>query len=421
MLIVEDSIGGLIVSTPVFVDPRGITPPYYDPYYPLQKDSRLQSHPYEEPAHTVYGQPHHNLYQELQWNAHANSAYPPRALFLSYQYPRAPNQPEDTEDLPADLHAFLAYYLTATYPFRNPRNVSGENQDREKEEPLSGWQPAIPITVGDSTKVDKKRLLEFPAFKNWLEALRSNLALQSTSGHTFEAEPWRLVGIKVHAVTVFANGKIEFMTIEGMLRKRSGKGSGDKLDRVVFLRGGSVAVLMILRPKDSGNERYVILTEQPRIGAASTSFLEIPAGMLDEESGDVKGKPIEEIYEETSLRVRKEELIDMTSLALEDSETKENIHPAMYPGPGNLDEYIPLLLWEKVLDRKDIEALKGKLTGKRNQDELMTLRVCKYDALWREGARDAKTLGAWALYEGLSRAGEIEEKLRETRTGDFEK
>jgi ADP-sugar diphosphatase len=277
---------------------------------------------------------------------------------------------------------------------------------------LTAWKPAIPVTVDEGIDIDETRLMGFPAFKNWLESLRKNLALQGSPDHTYEKDPWRLTGVIIHNVTIFPNGKIGFMTIEALLKNKK-----NQLDRVIFLRGGSVAVLMILRPKDSRNERYVILTEQPRIGACSTAFLEIPAGMLDDKSGDVTGKAMEEIYEETSLRVRGEELIDLTAMALENTETKESLQPAMYPSPANLDEYIPLLLWEKDLDRKEIEDLKGKLTGERAQDELITLRVRDYEVLWKEGARDAKTLAAWALYEGLNRAGKIEERLKEIRTG----
>jgi len=282
---------------------------------------------------------------------------------------------------------------------------------------LSAPRPAIPVTVADGIDIDEAGLMVFPAFENWLESLGSNLAIQKTPGHTFEMEPWRLVEVKIHAVTIFANGKIGFMTIEAILRKSDGESPENKLDRVVFLRGGSVAVLMILRPNNSRNERYVILTEQPRIGACSTSFLEIPAGMLDEKSGDVKGKAIDAIEEETNLKVRAEQLVDLTKLALENTDTTENLQPAIYPSPANLDEYIPLLLWEKELDRKEIEALKGKLTGERTQDELVKLRVVEYEELWRICARDAKTLAAWALYEGLSRSGKIDKKLREIRVG----
>lgn len=277
---------------------------------------------------------------------------------------------------------------------------------------LSAAWDSIPVTVADGYDLNEKTLLGFPAFKNWLDALKKNLEVQTTPGHTFEKDPWRLTGVMIHNVTVFDDGKIGFMTIEALMKKND-----KSLNRVIFLRGGSVAVLMILRPKDARNERYVILTEQPRIGACSTAFLEIPAGMLDDKSGDVIGKAMQEIEEETSLRVRGEELIDLTAMALEQAETKEHLQKALYMSPANLDEYIPLLLWEKDLDRKEIEALKGKLTGERAKDELITLRVRDYEVLWKEGARDAKTLAAWALYEGLNRAGKIEKRLQEIRIG----
>jgi 8-oxo-dGTP pyrophosphatase MutT (NUDIX family) len=287
---------------------------------------------------------------------------------------------------------------------------------------LTAWQPAIPVTVGKGVSIDinEERLLGFPAFKNWLQALAKNLEVQENPGHTFKDDPWRLEGVLIHHVTIFENSKIGFMTIEALLKK-DGTGPDRKsteLNRVIFLRGGSVAVLMILRPKDSIKERYVILTEQPRIGACSTSFLEIPAGMLDDKSGDVIGKAMQEIREETGLHVRGEELIDLTEMALESAgrEKNEHLQPALYMSPANLDEYIPLLLWEKTLDRKEIQDLKGKLTGVRAEDELITLHVRDYEVLWREGARDAKTLAAWALYEGLNRAGKIEERLHEIRT-----
>ncbi|KAI4920547.1 hypothetical protein J4E85_009314 [Alternaria conjuncta] len=277
---------------------------------------------------------------------------------------------------------------------------------------LSAWEPAIRVTVADGHTLDEAKLLGFPAFKNWLNALKKDINVQTTSGHTFEKDPWRLVGVNIHSVTVFEGGKIGFMTIEALMRK-----GAKSLDRVIFLRGGSVAVLMILRPKDNRKERYVILTEQPRIGACSTAFLEIPAGMLDDKSGNVIGKAMEEIYEETSLKVNADELIDMTAMALEQSQTNEHLQPAVYMSPANLDEYIPLLLWEKELDRTEIENLKDKLTGERAKDEWITLRVRDYEVLWTEGARDAKTLSAWALYEALNKIGKIEERLKQIRIG----
>lgn len=62
-----------------------------------------------------------------------------------------------------------------------------------------------------------------------------------------------------------------------------------------------------------------------------------------------------------------------------------------------------------------IEDLRSRLAGERKQGEMITLRVCEYEDLWREGARDAKTLAAWALYEGLNRAGILQGELKKRK------
>lgn len=76
----------------------------------------------------------------------------------------------------------------------------------------------------------------------------------------------------------------------------------------------------------------------------------------------------------------------------------------MYPSPGGSDEYIAIFLWEKVLDRQEIEDLRDKLTGTRSRGEKITIRLLDYEELWKVGARDAKTLAGWSLYEALRRA-----------------
>lgn len=286
---------------------------------------------------------------------------------------------------------------------------------------LPAWGD-LPVKVGNGVQLDldATKLLGFPGFNKWLVKLTENLERQRRLGQVFSTDPWRLEGVTIHHITPFGK-RIGFMIIEAFLRKGDGKDAKDQLDRVIFLRGGSVAILMILRPRDNRNERYVVLTDQPRMGACSTTFLEIPAGMLDDQSDNVKGKAIEEIEEETGLKVLKSELIDLTALALSQSKSEEHLEKAIYMSPANLDEYIPLLLWEKELDRKDVEKLRGTLGGLRDQSELITVRVTEYENLWREGARDAKTLSAWALYEGLNRAGVIEEELQRIRSGNFYK
>jgi ADP-sugar diphosphatase len=73
------------------------------------------------------------------------------------------------------------------------------------------------------------------------------------------------------------------------------------------------------------------------------------------------------------------------------------------------------LITKQNLDRQEIEDLKSNLTGQRTQGEMITLRVCEYEDLWQHGARDAKTLASWALYEGLNRQGLIERERAKKR------
>jgi 8-oxo-dGTP pyrophosphatase MutT (NUDIX family) len=268
------------------------------------------------------------------------------------------------------------------------------------------------VEVSLPRNISEAQLMSFPAFQIWMTALKANLALQEKRDHAFYKFPYTLRTIEVQNVDWFGP-KIGFLKMKAVIK--SNNPDWNDLPGIAFLRGGSVAVLMILRPIDSMDERWVVMTEQPRIPAGSLEFREIPAGML-EKNKSLTGNAANEIKEETGFELPESELINLTELALLHSDSREKtLQNAMYPSPGGSDEYIPIFLWEKELDRQEIEDLKGKLTGQRKQGEMITLRVCDYDYLWKEGARDAKTLAAWALYEGLNRAGVIRKEIMKRR------
>ena len=131
--------------------------------------------------------------------------------------------------------------------------------------------------------------------------------------------------------------------------------------------------------------------------------------MLDD-SGTFSGGAAKEIHEETGLSITQDELIDMTSLALQSIQQPkdgETLQQAVYPSPGGSDEFIPFFLCQKRMSRKDIEGLQGRLTGLRQEGEKITLKVVPLEDLWKEGLRDGKTLAAWALYKGLKQEGKI--------------
>eukprot|EP01047_Picozoa_sp_COSAG01_P019207 COSAG01_NODE_1061_length_11887_cov_151.517557_13_plen_207_part_00 len=109
-------------------------------------------------------------------------------------------------------------------------------------------------------------------------------------------------------------------------------GSGDKVDvpGIVFMRGGSVSVLIVL---ECEGMEYTILTRQPRVPAADHNLPEIPAGTLDG-SGNFRGVAAEEIEEECDIVIEESELVDMTELAHGDR------WRGMVPSGGGCDEFI---------------------------------------------------------------------------------
>ncbi|KAL9112834.1 MAG: hypothetical protein Q9227_002911 [Pyrenula ochraceoflavens] len=268
---------------------------------------------------------------------------------------------------------------------------------------LPNTSPAVPVTLTDDLEKDK--LLTFPAFRTWLSTIQHSLALQADPQHVFHESPYQLRSIKIQACDYFGGGRIGFLKMKAEVTNDK----GEWLPGGIFLRGGSVGMLLVLSPKGFKDEKYTILTVQPRIAAGSLAFVEIPAGMLDD-SGTFAGKAAEEIKEEVGLEVPQSELVDMTALAMEANTTdagEENLQKAVYPSSGGSDEFVPLLLWEKEMERKEIEQLKGKLTGLRDHGEKITLHLCPLQDMWKAGARDGKTLAAFALYNGLKKEGKI--------------
>lgn len=255
----------------------------------------------------------------------------------------------------------------------------------------------------------KDQLLSFPAFKVWSKTIFHSLSLQSRPTHEFHKAPFQLKRITVQSVDWFGHGekkRLGFLKLQTTVENDQ----GEWLPGAVFMRGAAVGMLLILQPddvsEDNEEEKYVILTMQPRIAAGSLSFTEIPAGMLDD-MGTFSGGAAKEIKEETGLEVDASELVDMTALALENEERDEEIGKGSFSSPGGCDEYIPLFLYQKRLPRSELEEFRGKLTGLREEGEKITLKVIKLHDLWKEGARDGKTLAALALYEGLRREGKI--------------
>ncbi|KAL1605354.1 hypothetical protein SLS60_004902 [Paraconiothyrium brasiliense] len=271
---------------------------------------------------------------------------------------------------------------------------------------LPGWVPAVPVT--HDSGITQSQILDFRGFDTWQKTLKSSLKRQKFSDHEFNKDPYELKGIEIQSYDLIGKAGTEsHRPLFIKLRAKVESPQGDSIPAVVFLRGGSVAVLIIVRPTDSLDERYVIMTEQARIPAGSLSFMEIPAGMIDPKDDSFGGTAARELEEEVGLKLKEEDLINMTELALKGHETEEPLQNAMYPSPGGCDEFISIYLWEREMDRMQIDGLRGKLGGERSEREHIRIRLLNYEKLLQVGARDGKTLAAWSLYEYLKRTRQI--------------
>lgn len=247
------------------------------------------------------------------------------------------------------------------------------------------------------------------SLQNWITRLQKNLALQNNQSHEFHSSPYVLRSITIQSLDRFSTSRIGFIKLSASITNSN----SEWLPGAVFLRGASVGMMVVLQPNDvpqgSEGEKYVLLTVQPRIAAGGLQFLELPAGMVDQ--GTFAGSAAKEIKEELGMEIKEEELINLTELAIPKTKEMEveveEMPRAMFPSAGGCDEYIPLFLCEKRIPREQLKEWTGKLTGLRDEGEKITLKLIKLEDLWWEGARDAKALGAWSLFQGLKQAGKI--------------
>ncbi|KAH9889125.1 hypothetical protein F4778DRAFT_391957 [Xylariomycetidae sp. FL2044] len=288
---------------------------------------------------------------------------------------------------------------------------------------------AIPLTLPSG--LDRATIEAFPAFKNWLTTLQAALRTQhSNPSHPFHADPYVLRSITVQSYDLFGGSRLGFVKLTAEVSNAA----GERLPGSVFLRGPSVAMLVMLIPDDINDdddassseerkeveeqeeERYVILTVQPRVPAGSLALVELPAGMVDD-GGSFAGAAAQEIQEELGIEIPASELTCLSELAGqagtaaggggEGEEEEETLPFAMYPSAGGCDEYIPVYMHERRVPRDTLSEWTGKLTGLRDHGEKITLKLVRMRDLWKEGGRDAKCLAAAALWEGLRREGKI--------------
>ncbi|KAF7552434.1 hypothetical protein G7046_g7409 [Stylonectria norvegica] len=256
----------------------------------------------------------------------------------------------------------------------------------------------IPLNLPEG--LSQAQLKTFRPFNDWIATLTSSLALQTNPSHPFHPDPYALRAITVQSFDLFGGKRLGFVKLNASVSNSA----GETLPAAVFLRGPSVAMLVMLIPEDAApgsDERYVVFTVQPRIAAGSLGFVELPAGMVDD-AGSFKGAAAQEIKEELGITINENELTCLNDIAaLEEEDGSEGLATAMFPSAGGCDEYITIFSMERRIPREQLKEWHGRLTGLRAHGERITLKVVLMKDAWKVGARDAKCLSALALWEGL--------------------
>jgi len=232
------------------------------------------------------------------------------------------------------------------------------------------------VPVGSTlTEADLKEANNSKIFKDWLTNMLNS--------HEFDVQR-----IELQSLDYFGS-HVGFLKM-----KVDAKRNGIPVPGIVFLRGGSVAILTILINK---GKEYTVLTTQARVPIGRI-FTEIPAGMLDE-NGNFKGVAANEMREETGIDICDNKLIDLTQLAFDK-------FPGVYPSPGGCDEFIRLYVYREEVSDEKLAEFNGKCTGNLDENEVITLKVIPLDQLWKE-TPDVKALSCLYLYNQFKREGKI--------------
>lgn len=190
--------------------------------------------------------------------------------------------------------------------------------------------------------------------------------------------------IDIQSVDKFGS-KIGFIKLKSIVRSKI---TGKNIPGIVFLRGGSVAILIVLK---SNGRKYTILTRQARFPIGKPYFKEIPAGMIDDED-NFTGVAAKELEEETGITIKAEQLLELSKFVSDGN--------GLYPSPGGCDEIIKLYLYEKDISEAELKNFQGKQCGELNTSEHIILEVIPLDELWKSTS-DMKAICALHLYSQL--------------------
>ena len=203
----------------------------------------------------------------------------------------------------------------------------------------------------DSSRVSAAQIEAFAPLRMWL-----------ARNHSFKVNR-----ITVRDAYLFGPRRIGFLFLDVPAVHHD----GTVLPGAVMLRGRSAAVLLWFERK---GRVYALMVRQPRLAAGVWTW-EVPAGMADEETGDLRGRMFDEVREETGIVVAKEDLVRLPD--------------APMSSPGLLDETYELFacridpeglpVWGET-EGEEEEAVvekRGEVYGLRAEGEVISHVVAR--------------------------------------------
>jgi hypothetical protein len=170
---------------------------------------------------------------------------------------------------------------------------------------------------------------------------------------------------------------------------RAPRSNGDLgvIPHLVFLRGASVAVLVVLKV---GATSYVVTVNQWKLPSGGRRD-ELVAGMLDDKTHNVIGVAAQELKEETGIVLPQDRLVQLGN--------------PIWPSPGGCDERITLFACEvQDMSHEDLSNLMLKQHGE-GPDEAIRCKVTSADKFddFADASGDPKMIIAWQRYLRLKK------------------
>ena len=230
------------------------------------------------------------------------------------------------------------------------------------------------ITEHSHIKNKLDAIVNSPKFKNWVD----NITTEDITIKEFNVTDVDFFGKVSPEKVGFIKGKcIAFDTKTG----------NQILSNIVFCRGNSVAVLIIVTIKES-SQKYILLCKQIRLPVGKV-LIEACAGMLDD--GEVLGVVFKEIKEETGFKIKKNDLIKLGN--------------PIIPSGGGCDENIQLFAWETTITQDEFFDKQSKIFGCQEENESIQLCFYEYDKFDEvlDEIGDVKAECCWRRYKNLSK------------------